>query len=62
MPDPDWGYEFKMVQGLLERDARNCELHISRLSRAFWKFAPKRVPSGLSVSLDTDYPFLICVS
>lgn len=25
MPDPDWGYEFKMVQGLLERDARNCK-------------------------------------
>lgn len=25
MPDPDWGYEFKMVQALLERDARNCK-------------------------------------
>lgn len=28
MPDPDWGYEFKMVQGLLERDARNCKARL----------------------------------
>lgn len=30
MPDPGWEYELKMVQGLLERDARNCESLILR--------------------------------
>lgn len=24
MPDADWGFEFKMVEMYLERDARNC--------------------------------------
>lgn len=24
MPDPDWRFELKTVEGLLEKDARNC--------------------------------------
>lgn len=25
MPDPDWQFELKTVEGLLEKDARNCQ-------------------------------------
>lgn len=46
MPDADWGWEIKMVEMYLEKDARNCAFRVFRALRP----SPARLTSYCAVS------------